>query len=160
MIFKMTTMLFLVYMHTYPHIHWYVYACVHTQIYPCQINACMNWDYYSSLTLRRRHNGHDSVSNHQPHDCLLKRLLRRRSQKTSWKSPRHWPICAGNSPGTDEFPAQMASNAETVFIWWRHHEVWIIHNKRFQLLVSISDIKLTIYVIFQRIPGMMRTSLL
>ena len=30
-------------------------------------------------------------------------------------------LCAGNSPGTDEFPAQMASNAENVSIWWRHH---------------------------------------
>ena len=27
----------------------------------------------------------------------------------------------GNSPGTGEFPAQMASNAENVSIWWRHH---------------------------------------
>ena len=26
------------------------------------------------------------------------------------------------SPGTGEFPAQMASNAENVSIWWRHHE--------------------------------------
>ena len=25
------------------------------------------------------------------------------------------------SPGTGEFPAQMASNAENVSIWWRHH---------------------------------------
>ena len=30
-------------------------------------------------------------------------------------------ICVGNSPGTGEFPAQMASNAENVSIWWRHH---------------------------------------
>ena len=30
-------------------------------------------------------------------------------------------LCAGNSPGTGEFPAQMASYAETVSIWWRHH---------------------------------------
>ena len=30
-------------------------------------------------------------------------------------------ICAGNSAGTGEFPAQMASNAENVSIWWRHH---------------------------------------
>ena len=28
----------------------------------------------------------------------------------------------GNSPVTGEFPAQMASNAENVSIWWRHHE--------------------------------------
>ena len=27
----------------------------------------------------------------------------------------------GNSPGTGEFPAQIASNAENVSIWWRHH---------------------------------------
>ena len=30
--------------------------------------------------------------------------------------------CAGNSPGTSEFPAQMASNAENVSIWWRHRD--------------------------------------
>ena len=31
-------------------------------------------------------------------------------------------LCAGTSPGTGEFPAQMASNAENVSIWWRHHD--------------------------------------
>ena len=35
------------------------------------------------LSLQWRHNGHDRVSNHQPHDCLLNRLFRRRSKKTS-----------------------------------------------------------------------------
>ena len=30
-------------------------------------------------------------------------------------------ICEGNSPATGEFPAQKASNAENVSIWWRHH---------------------------------------
>ena len=30
-------------------------------------------------------------------------------------------LCTGNSPGIGEFPAQMASNAEHVSIWWRHH---------------------------------------
>ena len=35
------------------------------------------------LTLQWRHNERDGVSNHQPHDCLLKRLLRRKSKKTS-----------------------------------------------------------------------------
>ena len=32
-------------------------------------------------------------------------------------------LCAGNSPVTGEFPAQMASNAENVSIWWRHHVI-------------------------------------
>ena len=66
-----------------------------------------------------RHNGCDSISNHQPPDCLHKRLFRRRSKKTS--RLRVTGLCAENSPGTDEFPAQMASNAENVSIWWRHH---------------------------------------
>ena len=69
--------------------------------------------------LQWRHNGRDSVSNHQPHDCLLNRLFRRRSTKTS--KPRVTGLCAGNSPGTGEFPAQMASTAEKVSIWWRDH---------------------------------------
>ena len=30
-------------------------------------------------------------------------------------------LCAGNSPATGEFPAQMASDAENVSIWWRHY---------------------------------------
>ena len=34
-------------------------------------------------TLRWRHNGHDGVSNHQPHHCLLNRLFGCRSKKTS-----------------------------------------------------------------------------
>ena len=70
-------------------------------------------------TLHWRHNDEDSVSNHQPHVCLLNRLFRRRSKKTS-KAPRHWPLC-GEFTGTGEFPAQRASNAENVSIWWRHH---------------------------------------
>ena len=71
------------------------------------------------LPLRWRHNGLDSVSNNQPHDCLLNRLFRRRSKKTS--KLRVTGLCVGNSPGTGEFPAQMASYAENVSIWWRHH---------------------------------------
>ena len=71
-------------------------------------------------TLQWRHNGHDIVSNHQPHDCLFNRLFRRRSKKTS--KLHVTGLCMGNSPGTGEFLAQMASNAENGSIWWRHHE--------------------------------------
>ena len=46
--------------------------------------------------LQWRHNGRDSVTNHQPHDCLLNRLFRRRSKKTSKLSVAG--LCAGNSP--------------------------------------------------------------
>ena len=34
-------------------------------------------------------------------------------------------LCAGNSPGTGEFPVQMARHAENVFIWWRHHDYFV-----------------------------------
>ena len=57
-------------------------------------------------SLQWRHNGHDNASNHQPHDCLLNRLFRRRSKKTL--KLRVTGLCAGNSPETGEFPAQRA----------------------------------------------------
>ena len=66
--------------------------------------------YMSWRLLQWRHNGPDGISNHQPHDCLLNCLCRRRSKKTS--KLRVTGLCAGNSPLTGEFPAQMASNAK------------------------------------------------
>ena len=72
-----------------------------------------------SPALQWCHNDHDGVSNHQLHDCLLKRLLGRRSKKTSMLCDTG--LCEWNSPVTGEFPTQMASNAENVSIWWRHH---------------------------------------
>ena len=77
------------------------------------------FDSHCYISLRWRHNGCDSVPNHQPRECLLRRLIRRTSKKTS--KLRVTGLCAGNSPETGEFPAQMASNAENVSIWWRHH---------------------------------------
>ena len=78
-----------------------------------------SWLWSLTQSLRWRHNGRDGVSNHQPHDCLLNSLFGRRSKKTS--KFRVTGLCVRNSPGTGEFPAQMASNAENVSIWWRHH---------------------------------------
>ena len=84
------------------------------------ISNCTTKFGWSSKTLQWRHNERDSVSNHQPHDCLLNRFFSRGSKNTS--NIRVTGICAGNSPVTGEFPAQMASNAENVSIWWRHHD--------------------------------------
>ena len=75
--------------------------------------------WFVSNQLHLRHHGHDCISNHQPYDCLLNSLFRRRSKKTS--KLRVTGLCQGNSPGTGEFPAKMTSNAENVSIWWRHH---------------------------------------
>ena len=86
------------------------------------LSSCPIFDFsycHRETALLWRHNGRGIVSNHQPHDCLLNRLFRRRSKKTS--KLRVTGLYAGNSPGTGEFPAQMARNAENCSIWWRHH---------------------------------------
>ena len=77
------------------------------------------------VPLQWRHNERDGVSNHQRHDCLLNGLLRRRSRETS--KLRVTGLCAGKSPVTGEFPAQMASNATNVSSWWRHHGQSVIY---------------------------------
>ena len=46
--------------------------------------------------------------------------------------------CEGNSPMAGEFPAQRASNAENVSIWWRHHgEAY--HIEAWRRLYSLVD---------------------
>ena len=80
---------------------------------------CMDLYCWWSQGTLRWHNGYDSLSNHQPLDCLLNLLFRCRSKKTS--KLRVTGLWARNSPVTGEFPAQRASNAENVSIWWRHH---------------------------------------
>ena len=39
-----------------------------------QVETCLN---FADIVLLWRHNGRDSVLNHQPRDCLLNRLFRR-----------------------------------------------------------------------------------
>ena len=77
------------------------------------VNICSNKHIFIVISL--------SLSNHQTHECLHNRSFRRRSKKTSKLLVTG--LCEGNSPVTSEFPAQRASNAENVSIWWRHH-VW------------------------------------
>ena len=91
------------------------------------LNPLLTYWSYCSLALSHWytslqwcHNGHYGIPNQQPHDCLLNRLFRCRSKKTS--KLRITGLCAGNSPVTSEFPAQMTSNAENASIWWLHHD--------------------------------------
>ena len=75
---------------------------------------------FQALPLQWRHQGRTGVSNHQAHDCLLNRLFRCRSKKTS--KLRVTGLCEENSAVTSEFSAQRAGNAENVSIWWRHYD--------------------------------------
>ena len=109
---------------------WFVHGA------PCQCYNC--WTGAHPFTLRWRHNDHDSVSNHQSHGCLLNRLFRRRSKKTS--KLRVTGLCVGNSPGTGEFPAQMASYAENVSIWWRHH---VMNANQFKIGARIFQLRIS-----------------
>ena len=83
------------------------------------------------LPLRWRHNGCDSVSNHQPHYCLLNRLFRRR--KKNIKAPRHWPffgeLGTGGGPVNSPhkwpvtrkmFPFDDVIMRKLILAWWRH----------------------------------------
>ena len=92
----------------------------HKKLYThVMLKSVLLWFDASQFSLQWCHNGRYIVSNHQPHDSLLNRLFRRRWKKTS--ELRVTGLCVGNSQVTGEFPAQMASNAENVSIWWRHH---------------------------------------
>ena len=81
------------------------------------------------LALQWRYNERDDVSNHRRLDCLLNRLFRRISKKMS--KLRVTGLCEWNSPMTGELPAQRASNAKNVSIWWRHHGLFLF--QRFDL---------------------------
>ena len=97
--------------------------------------------------LQWRHNRRDSVSNHQPHDCLLNCLFRRRWKKTS--KLRVTGLCVGNSRVTGEYPAQMANNAENVSIWWRHYAIWCFHIRLrvFEPISTLNDINIIISLV-------------
>ena len=82
------------------------------------------WMRRAGINSQWRHNGRNSVSNHQHRECLLSRLIWRRSKKKSKLCVTG--LCAGNSPVPGVFPAQRATNAENGSIWWRHHvQKWI-----------------------------------
>ena len=70
--------------------------------------------------------------------ALLNRLFRSRSKKTP--KFRVTGLCVGNSPVTGVFPAQRATNAENVSIWWRHHGlicmIFVIWSKILRVLRS------------------------
>ena len=62
------------------------------------VGCLVYWASIQNWTLQWRHNGRDSVSNHQPHDCLLNCISRSRWQKTSKLCVTG--LCVGNSPVT------------------------------------------------------------
>ena len=74
----------------------------------------------AALSLQWRHNERYGVPDHQARDCLLNRWFKAQI-KENIKALRHWPLC-GEFTSHRWIPAQRASNAENVSIWWRHHD--------------------------------------
>ena len=68
------------------------------------------------LALQRRYNGRNGIPNHQPHDCLLNRLFRHISKKTSKLCVTG--LCAGNYPWIPRTNGPLRGKC---FHWWRHH---------------------------------------
>ena len=98
------------------HIPCTLLGCV---VFCCGCNISSHSIHTQAAPLQWHHNDCDGVSNHQPDDCLLNRLFGCRSKEAS--KLRVTGLCEGNSSVTGESPAHRASNAENVFIWWRHH---------------------------------------
>ena len=88
----------------------YIYICV------CDVDKTKCIFRWCMASLQWRHDGRDGALNHQPHDCLLHRLFRRRSKKTSklrvtglcagihqWavNSPHKWPVMRKMFPCDD-----------------------------------------------------------
>ena len=78
---------------------------VHLSQWILSIGTMASWSHPVPKSLQWRHNERNSVSNHQPHDCLRNRSFGRRSNKTSklrvtgpWihrgpvNSPHKWPV--------------------------------------------------------------------
>ena len=114
-------------------------------------SRCNSNSWCSRAALQWRHYGRDGVSNHQLQDCLLNRLFRRRSKKAS--KLRVTVLCAGNSPVTCEFPAQMASNAEKVSIWWLHHGFIVMVAVNWNTLLPVTMIRANRYFRAIRVTG-------
>ena len=59
-----------------------------------------------------------AMASQSPTSPLIALLLVQAQIKENIKAPRHWPLRV-----TGEFPAQKASNAENISIWWRHQDM-------------------------------------
>ena len=98
--------------------------CVEDPLVDAPLRGGMWGSWYS---LQWCHNEPSDVSNHQPHDCLLNCLFRRRSKKTS--KLRTTGLCEGNSPVTGKFPAHKGPATRKMFpfddvIMFRTTKAW------------------------------------
>ena len=101
-----------------------VYVCVCVR----QSRACLShnlWPAQVRITKLGPEHYNDAIMNTMESQITSLTIVystvysRLRSTKTS--KLRVTGLREGNAPVTGEFPAQMVSNAENAFIWWRHY---------------------------------------
>ena len=119
--------------------------------------------YSQFVTLQGRHNGRESVSNYQPHDCLLSRLFRRRSRKYQSSAslafvrgihrgpvncPHKWPVTRKMFPFDDVIMQVTATRYlhEASFQIIRSDLTWIY---RTDLVISVMTIKAREYSVIR-----------
>ena len=111
----------------------YLSQCLPTSI-SHMASLCHNeWrSYFLWLPLQWRHNGRESVSNHQPYDCLLNRIFRRRKLQSSASlafvrgihrgqvnSPHKWPVTRKMFPFDDVIMSRLGEIWGICFCWQR-----------------------------------------
>ena len=112
------------------------------------------WWIPAPSTLQWRHNGRDGISNHQPHDCLLKCLFRRRLKKhqssaplsfvrgihrSPVNSPHKWPVTRKMFPYDDVIMISPQSTAANRSLFHRSETVVIL--KKFSPLAALKFVK-------------------
>ena len=86
-------------------------------VYFLHLSSCFPNCYHSSITVTSQWARWRLKS---PASPLFTQPFIQVQIKENIKAPQHWLLC-GEFTGDRWIPAKMASNAEYVSIWWRHH---------------------------------------
>ena len=139
--------------------------CQHTAVH--RLSVCQHNYHIHIMTacaLHWRHNDHDGVSNHQPHGCLLNRLFRRRSKKTS--NLRVTGICVGNTPGPVNSPHKGPVTRKCFHLMtssWSytyHNSQCQVHFSSFPQITSAEILSIRLDCVFRRWQAKMGASCL
>ena len=100
-------------------VYWFIRLTVRAHVWISYIIMSIVIIYFLyQSSLQWRHKRRDDVS---PPSRLFTQPFIQAQNNENTKAIRVTGLCAGNSPVNGEFPAQMASNAENISIWWRHY---------------------------------------
>ena len=107
------------------------------------IKSLTEWDWQASITVTSEWARWRLKS---PAFGWLAESFNAQIKKQNIKAPHHWLLCG---EFTGQFPAQRASNAENVSIWWRHHAIKssLRKSQTIQICVSVKQINLWFSVV-------------